>query len=64
MPALSWVNNEERFYDFECACTVPYPGRLGVVEEGALADLLMVDVNPLENLNLVGDLRGKRRGQL
>ena len=33
---------------FECACTVPYPGRLGVVEEGALADLLMVDVNPLE----------------
>ena len=27
----------------------PYPGRLGVVEEGALADLLLVDGNPLED---------------
>ncbi|MFC0011315.1 metal-dependent hydrolase family protein [Devosia nitrariae] len=33
----------------------PYPGRLGVVEEGALADLLLVNGNPLENLNLVAD---------
>jgi imidazolonepropionase-like amidohydrolase len=33
----------------------PYPGKLGVVEEGALADLLLVDGNPLENLDLVGD---------
>jgi imidazolonepropionase-like amidohydrolase len=33
----------------------PYPGKLGVVEEGALADLLVVDGNPLENLDLVGD---------
>jgi imidazolonepropionase-like amidohydrolase len=33
----------------------PYPGRLGVVEEGALADLLLVDGNPLENLGLVED---------
>ena len=31
----------------------PYPGRLGVIEEGALADLLLVDGNPLENLLLV-----------
>ncbi len=31
----------------------PYPGKLGVVEEGALADLLLVDGNPLENLKLV-----------
>lgn len=31
----------------------PYPGRLGVVEEGALADLLLVDGNPLENIALV-----------
>jgi imidazolonepropionase-like amidohydrolase len=31
----------------------PYPGRLGVVEEGALADLLLVDGNPLENLELI-----------
>jgi imidazolonepropionase-like amidohydrolase len=31
----------------------PYPGKLGVVEEGALADLLLVDGNPLENINLV-----------
>ena len=26
----------------------PYPGRLGVVEEGALADLLLVDGDPLD----------------
>ncbi|TWI04615.1 imidazolonepropionase-like amidohydrolase [Luteimonas cucumeris] len=31
----------------------PYPGRLGVVEQGALADLLLVDGNPLENLRLI-----------
>ena len=33
----------------------PYPGKLGVVEEGALADLLLVDGNPLQNINLVAD---------
>ncbi len=33
----------------------PYPGRLGVVEEGALADLLLVDGNPLENVKLIED---------
>lgn len=31
----------------------PYPGKLGVVEEGALADLLLVDGNPLQNLHLI-----------
>lgn len=29
----------------------PYPGKLGVVEQGALADLLLVDGNPLENIS-------------
>jgi imidazolonepropionase-like amidohydrolase len=33
----------------------PYPGRLGVVEEGAFADLLLVDGDPLRNINLVAD---------
>ena len=33
----------------------PYPGKLGVVEEGAYADLLLVDGNPLQNLDLVAD---------
>ena len=33
----------------------PYPGKLGVVEEGAIADLLLVDGNPLENMKLVAD---------
>jgi imidazolonepropionase-like amidohydrolase len=33
----------------------PYPGALGVVEQGAYADLLLVDGNPLEDLNLVAD---------
>nr|WP_287525089.1 amidohydrolase family protein [Okeania sp. SIO2C2] len=33
----------------------PYPGKLGVVEEGALADLLLVDGNPLEDIGLITD---------
>ena len=33
----------------------PYPGKLGVVEEGALADLLLVDGNPLETVGLISD---------
>lgn len=33
----------------------PYPGKLGVVEEGALADLLLVEGNPLEDLSLVAN---------
>jgi len=33
----------------------PYPGKLGVVEEGALADMLLVDGNPLENMKLIED---------
>ncbi len=31
----------------------PYPGQLGVVAEGALADLLLVDGNPLESIELL-----------
>jgi imidazolonepropionase-like amidohydrolase len=31
----------------------PYPGKLGVVEEGALADLLLVNGNPLQDIKLV-----------
>ena len=31
----------------------PYPGTLGVVTEGALADLLLVDGDPIANLALV-----------
>ncbi len=31
----------------------PYPGKLGVVEPGALADLLLVDGNPLQNIDLI-----------
>ena len=33
----------------------PYLGKLGVVEEGALADLLLVNGNPLENIQLIAD---------
>jgi len=33
----------------------PYEGRLGVVEAGALADLLIVDGDPLANIDLVAD---------
>jgi imidazolonepropionase-like amidohydrolase len=33
----------------------PYPGKLGVVEEGALADLLLVDGDPVTNIKLIED---------
>ncbi|QDH71819.1 amidohydrolase family protein [Lysobacter alkalisoli] len=33
----------------------PYEGRLGVVEEGALADLLLVDGDPLQDLDVIAD---------
>jgi len=33
----------------------PYPGKLGVVEEGAIADLLLVDGNPSEDINLIAN---------
>jgi imidazolonepropionase-like amidohydrolase len=33
----------------------PYPGKLGVIEEGAYADLLLVDGNPLNDLSVVAD---------
>ncbi|WP_294185654.1 metal-dependent hydrolase family protein [Sphingobacterium sp.] len=33
----------------------PYPGKLGTVEEGALADLILVDGDPIKDLKLLAD---------
>ncbi len=33
----------------------PYPGKLGVVQPGALADLILVDGDPIANIRLVAD---------
>ncbi|HSO45527.1 MAG TPA: amidohydrolase family protein [Rhodoferax sp.] len=33
----------------------PYPGKLGVIQEGALADLLLVDGDPIANIKLIED---------
>ena len=38
-----------------CGPRDPYPGEFGVVKEGALADLILVDGNPIENLDLIAD---------
>ncbi len=38
-----------------CGPRDPYPGKNGVIEEDALADLIIVDGNPLENLDLIAD---------
>jgi imidazolonepropionase-like amidohydrolase len=38
-----------------CGKRNPYPGKLGVVEEGALADLLLVDGDPIANIKLIED---------
>jgi imidazolonepropionase-like amidohydrolase len=37
------------------ASAIPYPGRLGVVEHGALADLLLADGDPIGDIKLVED---------
>ena len=33
----------------------PYPGKLGVIEEGAFADVLLVDGNPIVDISLVAN---------
>lgn len=33
----------------------PYPGKLGVIQEGALADLLLVDGDPIANIKVLED---------
>lgn len=38
-----------------CGPRDPYPNAIGVVKEGAYADLILVDGNPLENIDLVAD---------
>jgi imidazolonepropionase-like amidohydrolase len=38
-----------------CGPRDPYPGKLGVIEEGALADMILVDGNPLKDIKLVAD---------
>ena len=47
-------------YDNACLLALsgprnPYPGKLGIIEPGAFADLLLVEGNPLENLGLMED---------
>jgi len=32
----------------------PYPGKLGLIEEGAFADILIVNGNPLEDISAIG----------
>jgi len=32
----------------------PYPDKLGVIEEGAYADIIIVDGNPLEDITVLG----------
>jgi imidazolonepropionase-like amidohydrolase len=38
-----------------CSPRDPYPGALGVVEEGALAELIHVNGNPLEDIDIVAN---------
>lgn len=33
----------------------PYPHKLGAIEEGAYADMILVNGNPLQNINLIAD---------
>jgi imidazolonepropionase-like amidohydrolase len=38
----------------------PYPGDLGVIKEGAYADVLLVDGNPLDDITVIGVLDNLR----
>ncbi len=33
----------------------PYPGKLGVIEEGAFADVLLVEGDPIANIKLIAE---------
>lgn len=35
----------------------PYPGKLGVIEEGALADIIIINGDPLKDISLIADPR-------
>jgi imidazolonepropionase-like amidohydrolase len=37
----------------------PYPGELGVIKQGALADLILIDGNPLEDIDLIAQPNDK-----
>jgi len=39
----------------------PYPGKLGVIEEGALADMLLVDGDPVADIKLLEDAKEPAR---
>ena len=53
--ALKMATSENYQLFKMCGPRDPYPGELGVIKEGALADILLVDGNPLQNLNVVAD---------
>jgi len=53
--ALKMATSENAQLFKLCGPRDPYPGELGVVKEGALADLILVNGNPLANLDLVVD---------
>ena len=53
LQSLTSVNGE--ILKLSGAVLDPYPeGKLGVIEEGAYADILLVDGNPLEDLSIIG----------
>ena len=37
----------------------PYPGKIGVIEEGAHADLLLIDGNPLEDISVLTEYKDR-----
>lgn len=42
-----------------CGPRDPYPGKLGLIEKGTLTDMILVDGNPLENIDWVADPHNK-----
>jgi len=53
--ALRLVTHDNAQLQAQSGPRNPYPGKLGVVEVDALADLLLVDGDPIANLALVAD---------
>ena len=55
MEVLRMATSGNARYLQACGIRDPYPAPLGVIEEGAWADMLLFNGNPAENLDLLGE---------
>ena len=52
---LKMATSDNAEYLAMCGLRNPYAGKLGVIEKGAYADMILVDGDPIANIDLVAD---------